>query len=156
DLANGAFVAGESIDGGADSDSIVLTNATTVNFSAGTISNVENLIGSSGNDIVTMSAAQWASFSSIDLGAGTNSLTVLAAGDIHSMAIPTIANVATGTLTGTGSNDSITLSGAQLDAILIGSGGTISLGLGTDTINLTSTSADLNTLALTDASIAGV
>ena len=48
----------------------------------------------------------------------------------------------------------MTLTGAQLDAILVGSG-TINLGSGTgDTINLTSTSADLNTFD--NASIQGV
>ena len=50
----------------------------------------------------------------------------------------------------------MTLTGAQLDAILIGAG-TINLGAGTgDTINLTSTSADLNTLGATNNSIQGV
>ena len=50
----------------------------------------------------------------------------------------------------------VRLTGAQLDAIIIGSG-TINLGTGaSDTINLTSTSADLNTLGTTDASIQGV
>ncbi len=50
----------------------------------------------------------------------------------------------------------MTLSGAQLDAILIGTG-TINLGSGTgDTINLTSTSADLNTLGANNNSIQGV
>ena len=44
-LANGDFVSGESIDGGADADAIVLTNATTVNFTSGTVSNVETLTG---------------------------------------------------------------------------------------------------------------
>ena len=57
-----------------------------------------------------------------------------------------MSNVDTGNLTGTSGTDSITLTGAQLNAILIGSG-TINLGSGTgDTINLTSTSSDLNTL----------
>ena len=50
----------------------------------------------------------------------------------------------------------MTLTGAQLDAILIGAG-TINLGAGTgDTINLTSTSTDLNTLGATNNSIQGV
>ena len=49
----------------------------------------------------------------------------------------------------------MTLSGAQLDAIIVGSG-TINLGSGTgDTINLTSTSTELNTLGSNNASIAG-
>ena len=70
--------------------------------------------------------------------------------------MPAISNVETGNLTGTSGTDTVTLSGAQLDAILIGSG-TINLGTGTgDTINLTSTSADLNTLGATNSSIQGV
>ena len=154
-LANGDFASGESIDGGADTDAIVLTNATTVNFTSGTVSNVETLTGSSGNDTVTMSANQWAGFNTINLGGGTNVLNVVASGDISAGAMPTVSNVTTGNLTGTSGNDSITLTGAQLDAIIIGAG-TINLGAGTDTINLTSTSADLNTLGATNASIQGV
>ena len=154
-LANGDFASGESIDGGADTDAIVLTNATTVNFTTGTVSNVETLTGSSGNDTVTMSAPQWTGFNTINLGSGTNVLNVVASGDISAGTTPTVSNVTTGNLTGTSGNNSITLTGAQLDAIIIGAG-TINLGAGTDTINLTSTSADLNTLGATNASIQGV
>ena len=154
-LANGDFASGESIDGGADADAIVLTNATTVNFTSGTVSNVETLTGSSGNDTVTMSATQWAGFNTINLGSGTNVLNVVASGDISAQPTPTVSNVTTGNLTGTSGNDTMTLTGAQLDAIIIGAG-TINLGAGTDTINLTSTSADLNTLGATNASIQGV
>ena len=154
-LANGDFVSGESIDGGGDADAIVLTNPTTVNFTSGTVSNVETLTGSGGNDTVTMSANQWAGFNTINLGGGTNVLNVVAGGDISASSTPTVGNVTTGNLTGTSGNDSITLTGAQLDAIIVGAG-SISLGAGTDTINLTSTSADLNTLGATNASIQGV
>ena len=154
-LANGDFASGESIDGGADTDAIVLTNPTTVNFTSGTVSNVETLTGSGGNDTVTMSANQWVGFNTINLGGGTNVLNVVAGGDISAATTPTISNVTTGNLAGTSGNDSITLTGAQLDTIIIG-GGTINLGAGTDTINLTSTSADLNTLGATNASIQGV
>ena len=147
------FASGELIDGGADADAIVLTNATTVNFTTGTVSNVETLTGSSGNDTVTMSANQWAGFSTINLGSGTNVLNVVASGDISALPTPTVSNVTTGNLTGTSGNE--TLTGAQLDAIIIGAG-TINLGAGTDTINLTSTSADLNALGATNASIQGV
>ena len=120
---------------------------------AGTVSNVETLTGSSGNDTVTMSANQWAGFSTINLGSGTNVLNVVASGDISAQPTPTVSNVTTGNLTGTSGNE--TLTGAQLDAIIIGAG-TINLGAGTDTINLTSTSADLNALGATNASIQGV
>jgi hypothetical protein len=150
-LAN--FSAGESIDAGADADAIVLTAAATFNFTTGTVGNVETLTGSSGNDTVTMSANQWAGFSTINLGSGTNVLNVVASGDISALPTPTVSNVTTGNLTGTSGNE--TLTGAQLDAIIIGAG-TINLGAGTDTINLTSTSADLNALGATNASIQGV
>ncbi len=126
-IANGQFVAGESIDGGADSgsgtrDRMVLTNTTTVNFTVGTVTNVETLTGSTGNDNVTMSASQLAGFATIDLGAGTDVLNVVASGNISALAIPTVTNVETGNLTGTTGTDTVTLSGAQLDAILNGSG----------------------------------
>ena len=156
-LANGDFAAGESIDGGANTDSIALTNTTTVDFTIGTVAGVETLTGSSGGDAVMMSATQWAAFTTIDLAGGSNVLNVVASGDIHSLGTPTISNVTTGRLVGTTGDDSVTLTGAQLDAIIFG-GGTITLGPGTnDTINLTSTSADLNSLgAASDASITGV
>ena len=83
-------------------------------------------------------------------------LNVVASGNISALATPAISNVETGNLTGTSGTDTVTLTGAQLDAILIGAG-TINLGAGTgDTINLTSTSADLNTLGATNNSIQGV
>ena len=83
-------------------------------------------------------------------------LNVVASGNISALGTPTVSNVETGNLTGTTGTDTVTLTGAQLDAILIGAG-TINLGAGTgDTINLTSTSTDLNTLGATNASIQGV
>ena len=155
-LANGEFGSGETIDGGADTDTIVLTDATTIDFSTGTLTAVEELVGSSGNDTVTTTATQWASFSSIDLGGGTNVLNVVASGSISALGAVALSNVTTGNLTGTSGTDTVTLTGAQLDAILVGSG-TVNLAGGSgDTINLTSTSADLNTLGATDASIQGV
>ena len=160
-LATGQFVAGEQIQGGADSgsgtrDQIVLTAATTVDLTLGTVSGIETLTGSGGNDTVTMSAALWSGFSTINLGVGTDVLNVVAGGDISALGTPAVGTVETGNLTGTAGTDTVTLSGAQLDAIVIGAG-TINLGAGAgDTINLTSTSADLNTLGATNASIAGV
>lgn len=163
-LGSGQFVAGESIEGGGNSasgtrDQIVLTAGGTFNFSLGTVSGIETLTGSTGSDTVTMTASQWAGFITMDLGSGlltTDVLNVLASGSISALATPTISNVETGNLTGTSGTDTVTLSGAQLDAILIGTG-TINLGSGTgDTINLTSTSSDLNSLGATNASIQGV
>ena len=160
-IANGEFVTGELIAGGADSgigtrDRIVLTNATTVNFSLGTVSAIETLTGSSGNDVVAMTASQWGGFSAINLGSGSDTLNVVASGNITVMVTPTISGIEIGNLTGTSGTDTITLTGAQLDAIIIGSG-TINLSSGSgDTINLTSTSSDLNSLGATNASISGV
>ena len=155
-LANGDFASGESIDGGANSDTIVLTNGTTVDFSVGTVTNVETLTGSTDSDTVTLSALQLAGLGTVDLVSGTDTLNVVANGNISQLALATMSNIDTGNLIGTSGTDSITLTGAQLDAILTGSG-TINLGSGTgDTINLTSTSSDLNTLGATNASIQGV
>lgn len=108
------------------------------------------------NDTLNLSAAAWAAAGTINLGGGSNVVNVQANSDISADGTPTISNVTTGNLIGTSSDDTITLTGTQMDAILIGSG-TIDLGAGTgDTINLKSTSDDLNTLGTTDASIAGV
>lgn len=109
------------------------------------------------NDTMNLTASVWAASGPIDLGGGVNVLNVAADGtDISSAGTPTVAHVDTGNLTGTGNDDTITLTGLQLDNIIIGNG-TIDLGAGNlDTINLKSTSADLNTLGATDASIVGV
>ncbi|HWK97461.1 MAG TPA: hypothetical protein VNR39_18755, partial [Pseudolabrys sp.] len=91
------------------------------------------------------------------LGGGTNIINVLASGDdISAAGVPLVAHVDTGNLVGTCGDDSITLTGLQLDHIIAGNG-TIDLGAGNnDTINLKSTSAALNTLGATDGAIAGV
>ncbi|MBI1326972.1 MAG: type I secretion C-terminal target domain-containing protein [Alphaproteobacteria bacterium] len=156
-LANGHFGNGESITGGAGTDTILLTNATTVDFQKGTLATVETLTGSGDNDNVTVSATQFVMFGTINLQGGTDTFNVFADGsNISASGLPATSNIEAGNLTGNGSNNSITLTGAQLDAILSGTG-TIALGGGTsDTINLTSTSADLNTFGPTDASITGV
>lgn len=155
-LLNGDFAAGESITGGAGTDILLLQNATTVDFTTGTLATLETLTGSTGNDVVTMSASQWVNFTTIDMSGGTDTLNVLAAGDISASGTPAISGVETGNLVGTAGNDSITLTGAQLNAIITGLG-TIMMGGGiTDIINLTSTSVDLNTLGATDGSITGV
>ncbi|PWK76757.1 DUF5801 repeats-in-toxin domain-containing protein [Aminobacter sp. AP02] len=154
-LANGEFVSGESIDGGADGDTIVLTNATTVDFTAGTVTNVEALTGSSGADVVTMSALQWAAFHSVDLAGGTDTLNVQVNGavDISGATSTSIAGVETRNIVGTAGADSLTLTGAQLMA-LVGSGTTksMNLGGGADTITVT----DATAIDLTGVTINGV
>lgn len=150
-IGNGDFASGESITGGANTDTIILTDGTTVDFSIGAVVTVENLDGSSIDDAVTLSAAQFVGISDIDLGDGADILNVFADNtDISGSGLATVNNVEEGNLTGDGGNNSITLTGAQLDAIISGAG-TIDLGGGNgDTINITSTSADLNTFGTTD------
>ena len=68
--------------------------------------------------------------------------------DMSADGAPRDAHVETGNLTGSTGDDTVTLTGEQLDAIIHGDG-TIDLGEATgdnDTINLKSTSTDLNTL----------
>ena len=146
-IANGQFGATESIDGGADSDTIQLANATTVDFSGGTIANVETLTGSAGNDIVTISAQQLDGFTAINLGGGTDVLNIRISGPVNITAatLATLTGIETINIVGSGNADTLTLTGAQLDSIL-SAGSSIDLGGGTDTLSLTSTSADLNGL----------
>src|SRR4029450_8935171 len=108
------------------------------------------------DDTVTMTALEFAGFNTIDLGAGTDLLNVLASGNISMLGTPTVsASVESGKLIGSAGivDDTVTLSGEQLNAIL-GTAGTIDLYDGTDTINLTSTSIKLNTLE--NGSMSGV
>jgi hypothetical protein len=158
-LAINDFVAGEVVDGGAESDTITLTTSgdnQILNLTVGTVTNVENLTsvnqgGGNGYDqTFTVTASQWAALTTVDMNDGADVLNVLASGDISGdVTLPTVSDVETGNLTGTNGSDSVTLTGTQLNAILIGAG-TINLGAGTaDTINLTSTSTELNALSNT-------
>ena len=144
-LANGEFVTGESIDGGADTDTIRLTNATTVDFSTGTVTGVENLVGSTGIDTVTMTAAQFAGLGSIDLGTGADTLNVLVNGTADVSTMPALTGVDTVNFIGSANNDTLKLTGAQLMAL----NGSIDLGGGSDTLELTDgTAVDLTGLAI--------
>jgi large repetitive protein len=139
-LANDDFGAGTFIDGGSGTDTILLTNRTTVDFTTGTIAGVENLTGSSGGDTVTMSAKQWAAFSSIDLagdspGSDVLNIVVNGAVDISASGGASIANTEAVHVIGSAVADSLTLTGSQLNALITGDTD-IDLGGGTDTINL--------------------
>jgi T1SS-143 domain-containing protein len=164
-LANGDFVAGESIDGGSGNDTIALTttgDGQSIDLTVGTISNVENLVSvdqGSGNgydQTFTLTAAQWAGLSTIDTNDGTDTLNVNVSGnvDVSSLGTTTLTSVENRNITGTGGADSITLTGAQLNEFIGGSNTSINLGGGSDTINLTSTSTDLN--GLSNAALTGV
>ncbi|MEZ5902635.1 MAG: PA14 domain-containing protein [Alphaproteobacteria bacterium] len=156
-LANGDFAAGESLTGGGGTDNITLTNATTVDFTTGTLATIETLNGSTGNDDVTYTIQQALGFSTINLGAGTDTSRVQVSGavDVTVSGTPTVSNAEHGYLTGSAGADILTITGAQLDALIFGSG-TINFAGGADTLNITSTSADLNSLGLVNASIQGL
>ncbi|WP_162260548.1 beta strand repeat-containing protein [Rhizobium sp. Root708] len=132
-LASGDWVAGETIDGGAGSDTITLMqNGVTVDFTTGTISNVETLTGSSSSDSVTMSASQYLGFSAINLGNGSDSLTVSVSGTTDlSASAPTISSVETQKITGSAGDDNLTLSAQQYAAF-----GSIDLKGGNDTLTV--------------------
>jgi VCBS repeat-containing protein len=150
-LANGDFGSGETIDGGSGNDRIILTNATTVDFSTGVVTGIQTLTGSSGGDNVSMTAQQYAGFSSISLGSGTDTLNVKVSGSVNISGAndPSLSSVENVSLTGSSGADSITLTGGQLNNFTA-----INLGGGTDTINLTSTSSGLN--GLSNSALQGV
>jgi Ca2+-binding RTX toxin-like protein len=149
----GDFGFGESLDGGAQNDTLQLNGAgTTYDLSNVTIANIENLsttTGSTGNQLVTLTAAQFAGFTAIDLGGGTDDvLTITISGNVtFPTGIPTITGVETIKLVGGINNDSVTFTGAELNALLATATNSIDLGGGTDAIYLTSTSTGLNTAA---------
>jgi hypothetical protein len=153
-LKDGDFVPGEAIEGGDGSDTVELAEAMEVDFSTGTLDSIEALDGSSASDDVTVTGEQWLAIDEINLAGGTsNVLTVSVAGALSSTDIPIIRNVEIGNLFGTNADNLITLTAAQLDAILIGDSASIRLFGGQDTIRLAATSARLNFVGATDASI---
>ena len=157
-LTNGSFASGESLTGGSGTDEIILGNATTIDFTTGTIAQVEGLTGSSGADDVTYTIQQALDFTTIDLGGGVDNSRINVTGsvDVTALATPTISNTENGFLTGSAGNDTLTITGMQLDDLIFGSGIIDFAGGTTDTINLTATSADLNLLGATDASVLGL
>ena len=85
------------------------------------MANVETLVGGTGNDTITLGSVLTAAMS-VDLGAGSNKLTLTA-----------------GVNTGTVSNVSTLIGGAGNDAITLGTalaGGSIDLGAGSDRLTL--------------------
>ena len=133
-------------------DQIVLTTSgSTIDFSAGAVSGIETLTGTTGSDNITLTATQWAGFSTINLVSGTDDAQRLGdAATFRRSARRRSAMSMRATSSARRAMTVVTLTGAQLDAIVTGNG-VINLGNGTDTINLTSTSTDLNTLG--DSSI---
>lgn len=155
-LSNGDFAANESIDGGAGSaDRLQLLNSTTVNLAAGTVLNVEQLAGSNGADAVTLSAAQFAVLSQMDLGGGNDSLTVLLGGSVTGLGNGTLAGIESVQLAGGNGNETLSISGLALDTFLSAGSATINFGGGSsDTLAVTGTSTVLN--GLSDAALSGL
>jgi Ca2+-binding RTX toxin-like protein len=153
----GDFGSGDSLNGGLDTDTLQLNGAGTYNLSNVTITNIENLSTTgAGNQVVTLTAAQFAGFTAIDLGGGTgDELTIIINGLVDlSAGIPTITGVETIKLVGTTSNDVVTFTGAELNALLATATSSIDLDAGIDAIYITSTSTSLNSAA--DIQIVGV
>ena len=154
-LANGDFAAGESITGGGGTDTIELTNATTVDFQTGTLNTVENINGSTGNDNVTIGLDQLIGMNSINLLGGTDTLNFFVNGtlDVTASVFPGTLSAEAKNLNGSAGNDDLTITGAQLNTILLSGSSIIDFAGGADTLNLTSTSTDLNTRGLSNAGI---
>ncbi len=153
----GDIAAGESLDGGdGTGDNVVFLAAVSLDLTTTTFTNVENITASDGDDTITLTATDLTTYTSIDYGAGNDVQNLSATGDVSGLSFASISGLDVGNLTGTAGNDSLTITGGQLNTVLAGSG-TVDLGAGaTDTINLLSTSSDLNSYGNVDASIQGV
>jgi hypothetical protein len=79
-LFGGVFSQGVTVDGGPGTDTLVLAEPQSVDFSAGRLVSVERLEGSSGNDTAVMTADQFISFDFIDLGGGADALKIIVQG----------------------------------------------------------------------------
>jgi hypothetical protein len=132
-VSNGDVAAGETYDGGAGNDTLLLGNATTADFTGVTLSGLEILQGSSGDDSITLAGSQVAAFATIDGGAGTDTVTLSFAGtaDVSPYAPPVVTTVETLQVAGSGGNDTLTLNVGQFTLL-----DTIDLGGGTDTVNV--------------------
>jgi Ca2+-binding RTX toxin-like protein len=143
---------GDYWDGGAGNDKIVLgKSSVNIDLSVVDIYNFESLVGSKYGDTVTISFAQFADFNSINLGHGNDTLIVNVTGsyDASTVTLASLGNVETVTMMGSTGDDSVRMTGAQLDLFNI-----VSMGPGSDTLYLTSQSAHLNTYS--DANFFGI
>ena len=98
-------------------------------------------------------------FTTVDLAGGTGDAIrtqIDGVYDAVTNGVPTVLNAESGFLIGSASNNTLTITGAQLDNLVFGAGTIDFAGGGTDILNLTSTSVNLNTLGATDASVEGL
>lgn len=116
------------------------TASDTLQLGAGTYSlgltNIENLNGSSGNDIVTLTNAQ-ASQLTVDLAGGSNTLNL--ANGTNLIAVKNVATIVGGT-----GNDTVTHSGGIISGMTVDLGGG-----GSDIFSVTGTAATANSFTLT-------
>lgn len=146
-LANGDFGVGESLTGGANTDNITFTNATTVNFTTGTLATIEVLNGSGGNDVVTITGAQLNSFTNINFNGGSDTLNLTSTSTgLNALSNANLVNLETVSASTAGAAVTINLSnqtegftivGGGFNDTVTGSAGndTISGGVGNDTIS---------------------
>jgi Ca2+-binding RTX toxin-like protein len=105
----GQFESFSTFDGGAGNDAVTVTLRGPLDVSASpgpTIANLESLqlLGSSGNDIATLSAQQVAAFDKINLAGGTDTLNIVVNGTADfTTAFPAVPGVEQLNLQGTGS-----------------------------------------------------
>jgi Ca2+-binding RTX toxin-like protein len=160
-LRSGDFVAGETINGGTGTNTLYLIGrGAEIDLTLGSVTNIQNIEGSGDSHTLGLSATMFSGLTSIALGSGTDTLNVKVSGtvDISAASTPSITSVEAGNLVGTSGDDSITLTGAQLDSILLGNNASINLGSGTDTIVLKSTALNFNGVGtdLDDTHLTGV
>ena len=108
---------------------------------------------------MTIEISALGQFTTADLaGGGNDTIRTQINGTYDAVAngVPIVTNVENGFLIGSANNDTLTITGAQLDNLVFGTGTIDFGGGGTDILNLTSTSVNLNTLGATDASILGL
>ena len=153
-LMSNDFSAGELIYGGAGTDELILTHASTINFTIGGLAGLETLTGSDDDQNVTFSASQFFDFSTIDYGGGTDTQTILIAGtyDVTALTIPTLSGLESSSLTFSSGADYLTISGAQFDTLTLGQTTFNTLG-GNDVLNITSTSVNLNAFGSVDGGL---
>ena len=142
---NGTANKGDVWDGGAGTDTLFLkSNFVNINLAPAAISNVEKIVGGKHNDQLTLSAAQFGGFGSIDLGKGRDTLNVSVSksADISGLTLASVLGTETVKLVGLASDDTLTLNGNQIGRFMA-----LDLGLGHDTLDLTSNVSALNGLA---------
>ncbi|CAN5277520.1 hypothetical protein BH10PSE11_BH10PSE11_04100 [soil metagenome] len=134
------FSAGDSFNGGGGNNSIDITNIANADIRSISFSNIQNIVGGSDPNLLSLTLAQFSSLAAIDLGGGVDRVNVYlpasygAVGtptnyDITGLGFPGLYNVELVYLMGDSYNQSITLSNSDAQRF-----GGIDLGGGNDTL----------------------